>query len=95
MVVHSVENQSEVRLNRLFSISWIYGSDLDVVSELAEGSCQTPGAMLLQLGIAFHTLFDESNSLMQDLPNHAAEPMGDCPNGRLIAQPGQQTTDHR
>jgi hypothetical protein len=95
MVVHSVENQSEVRLNRLFSISWIYGSDLDVVSELAEGSCQTPGAMLLQLGIAFHTLFDESNSLMQDLPNHAAEPMGDGPNGRLVPQSRQQPAEYR
>src|SRR6266403_3062089 len=32
--------------------------------------------------------------LMQDLPNHTAEPMGDGPDGRLIAQPRQQTAEH-
>jgi len=29
--------------------------------------------MLLQFGIAFRTLFDESDTFMQDLPNYAAE----------------------
>ena len=33
--------------------------------------------MLPQFGVALDTLFDELNSLMQDLPNYAAEPMGD------------------
>ena len=47
--------------------------------------------MLAQFGIAFYTLFDEPNSVMQDLPDDAAEPMGDGPNGRLIAQSRQQT----
>ena len=51
-------------------------------------------SMLLQFGIAIRTLFDESNTLMQDLPNYAAEPMGDGPNGRLIAQSRQQTPEH-
>jgi hypothetical protein len=51
--------------------------------------------MLLQLGIAFHTLFDESNALMQDLPNYAAEPMGDGPNGRLVVQSRQQPAEYR
>jgi hypothetical protein len=32
---------------------------------------------------------------MQDLPNYAAEPMSNGPNGRLIAQPRQQTPEHR
>jgi hypothetical protein len=32
---------------------------------------------------------------MQDLPNHAAEPMSDGPDGGLIAQPRQQTPEHR
>ncbi|HZD95567.1 MAG TPA: hypothetical protein VE133_14990, partial [Candidatus Sulfotelmatobacter sp.] len=31
---------------------------------------------------------------MQDLPNQTAEPMGDGPDGGLIAQPGQQTPEH-
>jgi hypothetical protein len=50
--------------------------------------------MLLQLGNAFHTLFDESNPLMQDFPNYAAEPMGDGPNGRLVAQSRQQPAEY-
>jgi len=51
--------------------------------------------MLAQFGIAFCTLFDELNPLMQDLPDDAAEPMGDGPNGRLIAQSRQQSPEHR
>jgi hypothetical protein len=47
--------------------------------------------MPLQFGIAFHTFFDES----QDLPNYAAEPMGDGPNGRLVAQSGQKPAEYR
>jgi len=31
---------------------------------------------------------------MQDLPDHAAEPMSDGPEGGLIAQPRQQTPEH-
>jgi hypothetical protein len=31
---------------------------------------------------------------MQDLPDHAAEPMSDGPNSGLIAQPRQQTPEH-
>jgi hypothetical protein len=31
---------------------------------------------------------------MQDLPDHAAEPMSDGPNSGLIAQPQQQTPKH-
>src|SRR5215470_17974595 len=83
------------QLRRKSRHRWIDGSDLDVVTELAKGSCQPPGAMLLQFGIAFHTLFDESNPLMQDLPNYAAEPVGDGPNGRLVAQSRQQPAEYR
>ena len=74
---------------------WIYGSDPDVVTELAKCSCQRPRAVLAQSRIGFYTLFDEANSLMQDLPDDAAEPIGDGPNGRLIAQSRQQTPEHR
>ena len=35
--------------------------------------------MLAQFGIAFCTLFDELNPLMQDLPDDAAEPDGRWP----------------
>ena len=68
---------------------------MDVVTELAKCSCQGLRTMLLQFGIAVYTLFDEPNPLMQDLPDDAAEPMGDGPYGRLIAQSRQQTPEHR
>ena len=50
--------------------------------------------MLAQFGIAFYTLFDEPNSVMQDLPDDATGPMFDGPNGRLIAESRQQTPEH-
>src|SRR5258708_32551723 len=78
-----------------FGCSWVSGCDGDVVAELAKGSRQNPGALLPNLRVRFAALLDESHSLMQDLPNYAAEPMGDCPNGRLIAQPWQQTPEYR
>src|SRR6516164_2098687 len=74
---------------------WIYGSDPDVVTELTKCSCQSSRAMLLQFGIAFRTLFDESDTFMQDLPNYAAEAMSDGPDGRLIAEARQQPSEHR
>ena len=64
---------------------------MDVVTELAKGRAKLRARCFRSLGSHSDTLFDESNSLMQDLPNYAAEPMGDGPNGRLIAQPRQQT----
>jgi hypothetical protein len=39
-------------------------------------------------------MLDKSNSLMQDLPNQTTEPMGYGPDGGLIAQPRQQTSEH-
>src|ERR1700694_1989942 len=73
----------------------VYGCDYDLVAELAKRLCQPPGVSLLSLRIRFAALLDKSHSLMQDLPNHAAEPMGDGPDGGLIAQPRQQTPEHR
>src|SRR6266851_1301674 len=73
-------------LHSVFGGSWV-GCDCDVVPELAKGSCQHPGALLLSLGIRFGALLDKSNPFVQDLPNHAAESMGDCPDGGLIAEP--------
>jgi len=77
----------------IFGCRCVDGADCNVVTELAKGSCQTPRTVLPQFRVAFHTLFDESNPLMQDLPNYAAEPMGNGPNGRLIAQARQQTPE--
>jgi len=50
-------------------------------TELAKRPCQTLCAVLPNLWIAFVALVDESNSFMQDLPNHAAAP-GRCLKGR-------------
>src|SRR5215469_13238798 len=82
------------QLRRKSRRRWIYGSDLDAVTELASCSSQRPRAVLAQFGIAFYSSFDVPNSVMQDLPDDAAEPMGDGPNGRLIAQSRQQTPEH-
>src|SRR6516162_9818693 len=78
---------TSLRRRRAFGCGRVYGADGDVITELAKGSRQDPGALLLSLGIRFLALLDKSNPLMQDLPKHAAESMGDCPDGGLIAQP--------
>src|SRR5271157_4906466 len=90
----SVENHTALGLHRLCGHSWVYGGEGDVVAELAKGSRQIAGAVLADLGIRFAALLDKSHSLMQDLPNDAAEPMGDCPDGTLVAQSRQQTPEH-
>src|SRR5882672_9893430 len=87
---HSLEN-SLLNLHSVFGDSKVYGCDCDFVPEFAKRSRQHPGAFVLGLGIRFAALLDKSHPLMQDLPNHTAEPMGDGPDGRLIAQPRQQT----
>jgi len=69
--------------------SKLYGLNCTLITELAKPSRQHPGASLLGLGISFVALFDESHPFMQDLPNQAAEPMGDGPDIGLIAQPRQ------
>lgn len=47
----------------LSGCGWIYRSNFDVVTELAKRPCETLGAVLLNLGIAFVALLHESNSL--------------------------------
>jgi hypothetical protein len=72
----------------------VYGCDCDFVPKLAKGSRQHLSAFLLGFGIRFNALLDKSRTLVQDLPNHTAEPMSDGPEGGLIAQPGEQTPEH-
>src|SRR4030095_250821 len=43
----------------------------------------------------FAALLYKACPLMQDLPNHPAEPMGDRPDRGLIAQSRQQTAEER
>ena len=93
MVGYSVENPF-LHLHSVFGGTKVYGCDCDLVAELAKRSRQHPGALLLGLGIRFAALLDKFHPLMQDLSNHAAEPMGDGPDGGLIAQPRQQTPEH-
>src|SRR5215813_5488088 len=71
------------------------GGDGNVVAELAKSSCQSAGAVLAELGIRFAALLDISHPLMQNLPNQEAEPMCDCPDGRLVSQARQRTPEHR
>src|SRR3984893_18387059 len=91
-ISHSVENPL-LHLHSVFCRSGVYGCDCDLVPELAKGSRQHAGALLLSLRIRFGALLDKSNPLMQDLPRHATEPMGDWPDGGLIAQSRQQTPE--
>src|SRR3984893_4111878 len=93
-ISHSVENPL-LHFHSVFCRSGVYGCDCDLVPELAKGSRQHAGALLLSLRIRFGALLDKSNPPMQDLPPHATEPMGDCPDGGLIAQSRQQTPEHR
>src|SRR5258705_12174955 len=92
--LHRRKSIALLDLHSVFGGSWV-GCDCDVVPELAKGSCQHTGALLLSLGVRFGALLDKSNPFVQDLPNHAAESMGDCPDGGLIAEPRYQTPEHR
>ena len=92
--VNSVENPL-LRLQFVCRGNRVYGCDCDFVPKLAKGSRQHLSAFLLGPGIRLAALLDKSHPLMQDLPNHAAEPMGDCPDRGLIAKPRQQTPEHR
>jgi Domain of unknown function (DUF4411) len=92
--MHSVENPP-LHLQPVCGGNWVYGCDCDFVAELAKRSRQHLSAFLLGLGIRFAALLDKSHPLVQYLPNHAAEPMSDNPDGGLIAQPRQQTPEHR
>jgi hypothetical protein len=72
----------------------VYGGDSYLIAELAEGSRQHLGTLLLFPRTYFVALLDKSHSFMQDLPNYATESMGNGPDGGLIAEAGQQTTEH-
>jgi hypothetical protein len=69
--------------------------DCNFVAQLAKRSRQHLSASHLGLGMRFAALLDKSHPLVQHLPNHAAEPMSDSPDGGLIAQPRQQTPEQR
>jgi hypothetical protein len=72
----------------------VYGSDGDLVAELAEGSRQHLSTFFLFSGTDLDALLDKSHSLMQDLPNETTEPMSNRLDGGLIAEAGQQTPEH-
>jgi hypothetical protein len=93
VLFHSLEN-SLLNLHSVLSDSKVYGCDCDFLPKLAKGWCQHLSAFLLGPGIRFAALLDKSDALVQDLPNHAAEPMSDGPDGGLIAQPRQKTPEH-
>src|SRR5262249_4897143 len=83
----SASKRTSLRRRCALGCRWIHESDGNVVTELAKGSRQHPGALLLSLGIRFVTSLDESDPVMQDVPKHAAESMCNGPDGGLIAQP--------
>jgi hypothetical protein len=66
-------------LHSVLGGSWV-GCDCDVVPELAKGSCQHPGALLLSLGVRFGALLDKSNLWF-------ANTLADCRINRIAASP--------
>ena len=72
----------------------VYGCDGDLVAELAKGSRQHLGTFLFFSGTHFAALLDKSHPFMQDLPNYATEPMGNGPDGGLIAEARQETPEY-
>ena len=87
--LHSLENPPL----HLHSGSKVCGCYCDLVAELAKRLRQPPGVSHLGLGIRFDAVLNKPHPLMQDLPHHAAEPMGDGPDGGLIAQARQQAPE--
>lgn len=69
------------------------GCECDLVAELAKHSRRHLAALLFGPGIGFLSLFDKAHPFMQDLADHAAEPIEGSPDCRLVAQPRQQTSE--
>src|ERR1700730_1981403 len=59
----SLRRKSLLHLHSVFGRSLVYGCDCDLVPELAKGSRQHAGALLLSLRIRFGALLDKSNPL--------------------------------
>jgi hypothetical protein len=74
---NSVENPP-LRLQAVCGGNRAYRCDCDLVAKLAKRSRQHLSAFLLGPGIRFAALLDKSHPLMQDLPDHTAEPMDYC-----------------
>src|SRR5438477_7269030 len=91
--LRSVENPSP-DLNSRLGRKLVYGGDGYLIAELTKGSRQHLGTLFLFPGTHFAALLDISHPFMQDLPNYATEPMGNGPDGGLIAEPGHQTAEH-
>src|SRR6516162_3099918 len=74
--------------------SGLYRRDLDVVTKLAQRSCQGLSPLLSGLGVAVGAWLDITASLRQDLPHQAAPPMGHRPNRSVILQARHLTAEH-
>src|SRR5215469_1877556 len=72
----------------------VYGGDGDLIAELTKGSRQHLGTLFLFPRTYFVALLEVSHPFMQDLPNDATEPVGNGPDGGLIAEAGHQTAEH-
>src|SRR5213594_298987 len=75
-------------LNSRLGSKLVYGGDGYLIAELTKGSRQHLGTLFLFPGTHFAALLDISHPFMQDLPNYATEPMGNGPDGGLIAEAG-------
>src|SRR5262245_10316847 len=81
----TLRRKSSLDLNSRLGGKLVYGGDGDLIAELRKGSREHLGALFLFPRTHFPALLDKSHAFMQDLPNDATEPMGNGPDGGLIA----------
>ena len=90
----TLRRKSSPDLNNRLGNKLVYGGNSDLIAELTKGSRQHLGTLFLFSRTYFVALLDESHPFMQDLPNDATEPMGNGPDGGLVAEAGHQTAEH-
>src|ERR1700752_4240984 len=88
--LHSLENPAL----HLHSRSKVCGGDCDLVAELAKRSPSLRACRILALGSGSMPCSINRTPSCKIFHTTPAEPMGDAPDGGLIAQPGQQTPEH-
>src|ERR1700730_13925714 len=90
----SLRRKSLLHLHSVFGRSLVYGCDCDLVPELAKGSRQHAGALLLSLRIRFGALLDKSNPLMQAI-RRIDQAMAASLNGVCFTLPAGGLGGHR
>jgi hypothetical protein len=75
LIVLGSDTPSKITPRVTLLLSWLFGRGLDVVTESAKCSYQGASPLLSGHGVAVEALLDITDSVMQDLPHQAAEPV--------------------